>query len=221
MNQAFKDLIANHGYPIVPLVGTYVNFYEMAMENFDWMKGGYGEGLVLASPADGPNIRVSKWKNGTETSGDNLAKIHNIEEIMENDKENKIFGENTEKAKEIFAKMLEVEKSRLINGEAPKPKEAPAKKQPKAKQGKVELTPEEEKQYEEAIKSAKTKFDHQDAFFEKAMKGAQEYAGLIAKECLNDIKVEEGAPMDRHNAYILQVVKEDFIEYNKNKKAKK
>jgi len=110
MNQAFKDLIMNHGYPIVPLVGgQYASFYDLVMDNFDWMKNGNGEGLVLVSPADGPNCRVSKWKIGHEASGDNLGSINRILMAIDDDAENKLFGENTEKAKELLGKMLEVE----------------------------------------------------------------------------------------------------------------
>jgi hypothetical protein len=53
------------------------------------------------------------------------------------------------------------------------------------------LTDEELKEYDEAIKSAKTKYDHEDTYFGKGMKGTEEYSQLISKECLNDIKIDE------------------------------
>jgi len=100
-----------------------------------------------------------------------------------------------------------------------------AGKEPKqAKKGKetIVLEPEEFKKYEDAIKSAKTKFDHEDTFFAKNMKGAEEFAALIAKECLADINIDGGdqEAMDKHNAFIKQMIKEDFIAYNRNKKKK-
>lgn len=49
MNQAYKDLIEKFGYPLVPLAGTYANFYELVMANFDWMVNGRGEGIVCVS----------------------------------------------------------------------------------------------------------------------------------------------------------------------------
>ena len=78
------------------------------------MVGGYGEGLVIIAPSAGPDCGVSKWKNGTEASGDNLGALHSIQTLIEENKE--AFGDNREKAIEIFDKMLEVEKSKLING---------------------------------------------------------------------------------------------------------
>lgn len=227
MNEAFKALIENHNYPHVPLMGHYANFYELVVANYDWLHGGFGEGIVCVSPAEGPNCRVSKWKNGTEASGDNMGTINRIIMAMEDDKENTIFGENTDKAKDLFERMLAVEKSKLICGEPPKPKEEKKKGGKKEGGGKgkqaIEMTPEEFKQYEDAIKSAKTKFDHEDTFFAKNMKGVQEYAKLIADECLNDITVDAGdaAAVKKHNDYVTQMIKEDFIAYNRNKKGKK
>ena len=102
-------------------------------------------------------------------------------------------------------------------GEAPQPKGKEVKA-PKAKPQKVVLSPEMAAQYDEAIKSAKSKFDHADTYFAKNMKGVEEFSKLIAAECLNDIKAEN---LDEHNSIIKDIIKGEFVEYNKAKKGKK
>jgi hypothetical protein len=190
------------------------------------MKKGMGEGLVLASPANG-QCHINKWKIGAEASGDNLSALENLLQAIDDDTENKIIAaENVAKAKELIGYMMEVNSSKLINGEIPQPKK-PAKSEkkqtPAKKDNSVALTEEEQKEYDEAIKSAKSKYDHADTFFGKGMKGTMEYSALIAKECLADIKIDESdkAAMDKHNKYIQQVFKEEFIAFNKAKAAKK
>ena len=69
-----------------------------------------------------------------------------------------LFEDNKEKAIEY---KLRVYKYYKFNKNRKKQKEA------KAKGGKLELSEEEAARYEEAIKSAKTKFDHEDTFYEK------------------------------------------------------
>lgn len=102
-------------------------------------------------------------------------------------------------------------------GAAPKAK-GKEPKAPKAKPQKVVLSAEKTAEYEEAIKSAKSKFDHADTYFAKNMKGVEEFSKLIAQECLNDIKTEN---LDEHNSIIKDIIKLEFVEYNKAKKGKK
>lgn len=223
MNETFKELIAKHNVPMVPFAGTYASFYELAMANLEWMMNGMGEGLVLAAPAEGSKTVVSKWKIGAETSGDNFSSLNKCLELIEDDTENKIFGDNKEKAIDLFTKMLKVESSKLINGEIPKPKgKAPKEVKPKGK-GVVVLSEEETKEYEIAITSAKSKYDHGDTFYARGGKGMAEYAELLAKECLNDIKVDaaDKEANSKHINYIKQILKDEFIAYNKTNAKKK
>ena len=87
----------------------------------------------------------------------------------------------------------------------------------------MEVNVEEMKVYDSALKSAKTKFDHEDTFFAKGSKGVAEFTKLLAEECLSDIKIEKGdvEGNKKHNEIVAQLVKEDFISYNRNKKGKK
>lgn len=215
MNQAFKELIDKHGLPTVPFLGKYDNFYSLVTSNYDWMVNGNGEGLVLVNDKFG----ISKWKIGAEANQTNLNSLRTILDEIQDDNEKKMFGENTEKALELFEKLYAIQKSNLVMGELPKPKGAKEAKAPKqAKAQKVALTPEQVAEYAEAIKSAKSKFDHADTYFEKNMKGVEEYCKLIAQECLNDIKTDN---VEEHNSIVKDIIKEEFVEYNRAKKAKK
>merc|ERR1712125_19974 len=111
----------------------------------------------------------------------------------------------------------------LINGEKPAPPKPKEVKAPKPKKGAVVLNEEETKEYEVAIASAKTKYDHGDTYYAKGMKAMEEYAGLISKECLNDIFIDaaDNVASEKHLNYIKQVLKEEFIVFNRAKGGKK
>lgn len=97
-----------------------------------------------------------------------------------------LFGENTDKAKDLFSKMIEFEKSKLVNG-------IQSEKKVKAKakgSHRFRLTEEEVALFAEAVKSAKTKFEHEDTYFEKNATGRKEYEELIWRECLDDMEVD-------------------------------
>lgn len=89
----------------MPFVGNYNSFYDVVVDNFDWMYGGHGEGLVIVSPAEGPDAHVMKWKIGAER-GENGNELLEILKLIEDDTGKTIFGENTEKANELFQKMF-------------------------------------------------------------------------------------------------------------------
>ena len=76
-------------------------------------------------------------------------------------------------------------------------------------------------QYEEPIKSAKSKFDHCDVYFEKD-KNPMKYSKIIAAECLNDIKIDpkDKKAMQAHEAMVLNFIKIDFDVYKKNQASK-
>lgn len=225
MNEAFRDLISKHDYPHVPFMNHFENFYDLAVKNFEFLKGGFGEGIVLVSPAFGANCRVSKWKNGMEASGDNQGTVNKILLSLEEEETLKIFGENVPKLKELCEMFLKIESSRLICGKPKEEKpEKSGKKEGAGKNNKsISISLEEMKVYEPAIKSAKTKFDHEDTFFAKGTKGMNEYIKLIAAECLNDITIgkEDVEGNKKHLEIVEKLIKEDFINFNRNKKGKK
>ena len=72
-------------------------------------------------------------------------------------------------------------------------------------------------QYEEAIKSAKSKFDHYDFFFTQD-KNPMKYGKMIAKEVLSDIKIDEKdkKAIQAHEKIVMDFVKLDFAEFKKN-----
>ena len=110
-------MLAGKGYPHVPINGAYQNLYEVIKANYDWMNGGFGEGIIIITPNPSSNINILKWKNGLEQSGDHEAII---EQILKQIEERNIFKENTTKAKELFKLMNEVANSKLENGILPK-----------------------------------------------------------------------------------------------------
>jgi hypothetical protein len=213
INQELKDLLDKCDIPTVHFLGQYKNLYEMAIANFDWMLQGNGEGIVLAHGSVGEQKKITKWKIGAEANQTNLSFLRAILDELEDDKEMTLFGENTAKAIDLFNKMYEVQKSNLVMGQPPKPKKE--KGGAKALPVKAVLSPEMAAEYSEAIKSAKSKFDHAKTFFAKNMKGVEEFSKLIAAECLNDIKAQN---IDEHNRIIKDIIKAEFIEFQRAKK---
>ena len=88
-----------------------------------WMLAGRGEGLVTVSPAYGPDCKCQKWKVGAESNefnGDNQVALSRLIDLI--DKDTQIFGDNSQKAKEMFQKMLQIDNSKLICGKTVEPK---------------------------------------------------------------------------------------------------
>jgi len=98
MNQTFKDILDKLKVPTVNYLGEFANFYEMVQANYEDMINGMGEGLVLVC-----DNRISKWKNGSEANSSNRDMITAILDKIE--KDNTKFGENTEKAIDLFNKL--------------------------------------------------------------------------------------------------------------------
>lgn len=225
MNQAWKDLIDKFGYPTVNPVPVSGTLYDIVMGHSEWMLNGNGEGVVIALPAIGDRTKVAKWKIGAEENSVNIKMLSILQELLD-DKEKLVFGDNTDKAVEFFRKLEEVCRSNKVMGVTGgfQPLAKPTKvKNPTSKAQAVVIDEELMKLYFEPIKSAKTKFDHEDVYFAKGMKACQEFTGLIAKETLNDVKIDEGDSegIKKHNEIIAAFVKADFVEYMKNNAGKK
>ena len=232
------------GFPTVPFAGRFKNLRTLVDTHYDHMVGGFGEGMVLTTFNAPGTVRrgvalpctVSKWKNGFEGSSNNEKLLQGIlEEIAKEGTDGTIFGEDTAEAVAMFTQMLAVEKSKLICGQAPAPtagREAAgsdkSKKGSKQRRGGAgaatkKLTDAEEAAYSTAIVSAQSKFDHQDTFFAKKMKGAQEYSSLIAAECLNDIAVDSGdkTALKQHQAVVFARIKQAFVAFCRAQSATK
>ena len=46
MNESFNSLITSMGHSCVPFIAHYENLYQLIKANYEWMVGGYGEGIV-------------------------------------------------------------------------------------------------------------------------------------------------------------------------------
>jgi len=218
LNPTLKALVQKYNYSTVPLVAQYPCLYDLITSNFDWLNNGMGEGLVLISPWSGNQCTVSKWKNGSEASANNISHLNNL--LAEIGSDNTIFGEKTDQAKDLFTKMLIVAQSKKVNGADPKPE---VKAAPVKKTGPAPLSEARAQEYKDAIKSAQSKFDHHDTYFAKNMKGVEEYTALLVKETLSDIKVDQAnkEAVAEHQAIVAGMVKEMFVTYKKESAKKK
>lgn len=247
MNEKLRKIVESQNVSVVPIAGkgSYPNIYSMMLDNYDHLFGGYGEGVIITfaptinrprvgTDAETPEVIVEtstpppttteeksckpmKWKNGSEGSANNNKHLDTIMEELEKDVNNTLFGTNTTRAKELLTKLKEVENSHLINGQQ-------IKKKAKGKPVKVALSFSEKEleMYEPAIKSARSKFDYAETFFEQKAGqrgGPTQYSQLIAVECLTDIAVDKTDPqvMKRHNDLIFSIIKQEFITWCKNK----
>ena len=174
------------------------------------MLGGHGEGLILVTPTAGQGCEITKWKIGHERNQLNAPLLDQMVQTITDQPD--LFGDNTDKALEMFNIMIEVQKSKLVNGGeyVPPVKEVrQAAMKAKFECSKVALSMEESERYEEALRSAQTKFDHQSTYYDQLMKGVEEYAGLIGKECLSDIEIDRNdeEAMARHQNIINYIIK--------------
>lgn len=142
------------------------------------MLNGNAEGLVLVSPATGGidgKFFISKWKIGAEKSSDGIDIIKNLIKLVEEDTDGKIFQDNKDKAQDLFKKLLDIQQSELVNGKKKEIKKAQKVKELKNDQNNLnDISEQQIIDYDNAIKSAKTKFDHADTYFLKGGKGFEE-----------------------------------------------
>ena len=170
----------------MPLVGRYPSFHAMAVANAEHLKGGFGEGLVVTMLGrsrtrgeldrgvclpDVTSCAVTKWKNGTEGSANNIDLLRAVAQELADadaDADDSLFGANTDKARGLFRLLIEVETSRVINGKGPAfPKKKGAGKPKAAKAAAPQFSEAEQAEYTQAIASAATKFDNAEVFFAK------------------------------------------------------
>ena len=238
MSEPLAAIVHATGASTVPLVGRFASFAELVEANLDHLRGGHGEGLIITMsrrtrtkrevesgrplPAV-PSCRVTKWKNGSEGSATNVNFLDAIAKELSGDTDRALFGPNTDKAKALLGRLLEVERSRLINGVPPVVNPSKGKTTPKTTQARPPTAADQAK-YARAIKSAASKFDAAETFFEKGkMRGAMEYAKLIADEALADILVDasDAAAATRHADIVVGLVKQEFIAWNRSKAGKR
>jgi len=107
INGTFKALMDKFSYPTVPYLGSFENLYTFVQQNFEWLLKGMGEGIVINHLATEkfPASGLSKWKNGMEENATNSVGIDFMMQEIEGDKDQEIFGENTEKAMELLKLM--------------------------------------------------------------------------------------------------------------------
>lgn len=122
---------------------------------------------------------INKWKIGAEANSTNIDLINaTIEQI---NKDDFVFGEETKRINDLLTILRKIQVSTVTHT----------------------VNPDEE--YEIAIKSAMTKFDHHDAF------EYEQYVDLIVKETLIDIKVgDEKATQEKHRKKVQKLLNDKF-----------
>lgn len=169
MNDKLRDIFVNEGY-CVPLLNGNSKLKSMILNNYDFMVNGKGEGIVLSlKDPENDGFLLLKWKIGLEPQ---LTNIDIFKNIIKNQKW-EILGENDEEKnllRKIFHQMGEISKSQKTIS-------------------KIQLNKKVRNAYNEAIQSAKTKFDSDDTFY-KSLEGFKKYVELIAEECKNDIQIK-------------------------------
>ena len=197
-NDDFKQL-----FPDVPYVpqqkmskDTTTTFADLVFddETYGIVATGRQEGFVviLQDPSTKAGLAL-KWKNGGEAPGDSVKNILAVEELLASPNENlKAIREAVFSASQL--QVLPALLSRLkkvydntervdlnADGSVKQAKKPSQEKKPAT----AKVIP--AKVYADAIKSARTKFDHVDTFLEKGEGGREDYISLITAECTQDV----------------------------------
>jgi len=155
---------------------------------------GRQEGFVVI--LQNPETRAAtalKWKNGGEAPGDSVRNLIGVEGLLASEKANikeireavfsvaqlQLLPTLLSRLKKVYDNTERVD----LNADGTV-KQAKALQQPK-KPATSKVFP--GKVYADAVKSARTKFDHVDAFLDKGESGKQEYIDFITAECTSDV----------------------------------
>ena len=232
-NDDFKQL-----FPDVPYVpqqkmskDTTTTFADLVFddETYGIVATGRQEGFVviLQDPSTKAGLAL-KWKNGSEAPGNSVKNIMGVEELLASPKGNlKAIREAVFSASQL--QVLPALLSRLkkvydntervdlnADGSARQGKSSEEKSFQEKKPGTAKVFP--GKVLADAVKSARTKFDHVDTFLEKGEVGKEEYISLITAECTQDVvdalgvsaeERESAAWLASHRDGVLRVLAKD------------
>merc|ERR1711998_635866 len=197
-NDDFKQL-----FPDVPYVpqqkmskDTTTTFADLVFDDeaYSIVATGRQEGfaVILQNPSTKAGLAL-KWKNGGEAPGDSVKNIMAVEEMMASPHENlKAIREAVFSASQlqvlpaILSRLKKVYDNReRVDLNADGSVKQAKKPSQETKPATAKVIP--AKVYADAIKSARTKFDHVDAFLEKGEGGREDYFSLITAECTQDV----------------------------------
>ena len=195
-------------------------------ETYGIVATGRQEGLVvfLQDPSTKAGLAL-KWKNGHEAPGNSVKNIMGVEELLASPKENlKAIREAVFSASQL--QVLPALLSRLkkvydntervdlnADGSARQAESSEEKSSQEKKPGTDKVFP--GKVLADAVKSARTKFDHVDTFLQKGEEGKEEYISLITAECTQDVvdalggSVEDAVWLASHREGVLRVLAKD------------
>ena len=232
VNERFRQLVPEVAYaPGVELDET-CTLADLVLldEVYNVVAEGRQEGLVLLEQdSNRQTTVVMKWKNGYEPAGamgDKLLKVKKlfddfgvlesiVNEVFEGDELCKV-----EAVIDRFLKVFENTNKVDLNADGTV-QDKMMKTKDKKKVGKNPAAVHSNKVYHEAIQSAKSKFDHFDAFFAKGDEGFEEYLGLIREECHGDVvealgdAVVGGLEGAKHEKKVREVMEREWKKFLK------
>lgn len=232
VNERFRQLVPEVAYaPGVELDET-CTLADLVLldEVYNVVAEGRQEGLVLLEQdSNRQTTVVMKWKNGYEPAGamgDKLLKVKKlfddfgvlesiVNEVFEGDELCKV-----EAVIDRFLKVFENTNKVDLNADGTV-QDKMMKTKDKKKVGKNPAAVHPNKVYHEAIQSAKSKFDHFDAFFAKGDEGFEEYLGLIREECHGDVvealgdAVVGGLEGAKHEKKVREVMEREWKKFLK------
>ena len=235
VNERFRQLVPEIACAPKVELGETCTLADLVLYDqvYDVIAGGHHEGLVVLERKAARQTTVAmKWKNGHEPAGamaDKLLVARRllgdpgvlgpvVKEVFEGDELGRVVAvadrmlkvfENTDK--------VDLNADGSVRDKAKKNKTAEKKGSNKP----TVLHP--NKVYHEAIQSAKTKFDHCDAFFGRGEEGLEEYFALLRAECHGDV-VEAlgeaavgGVEGAEHGKRVREVVEREWKKFLKRK----
>uniref|UniRef100_A0A6C0JAZ8 RNA ligase domain-containing protein n=1 Tax=viral metagenome TaxID=1070528 RepID=A0A6C0JAZ8_9ZZZZ len=168
MNDKLYKMMIENKCNIVGYLGRYENFSKFLKEKFEWLFKGMGEGVIINMDSTTYKLKIGKEENFT-----NLNILNNIIDLN-----------ITENVEEIILSLVHIQNSNYENGEICI--EGIKKNKRIVRQEKNTQINNEKKLYKEIIKSAMTKFDHEDTFYALGSAGFINYVDIIYEECKKD-----------------------------------
>ena len=117
INTTLKVILDKLGIETVPEAhggNETGSFYDLVMKNYEFMLNGHAEGIVINQRKnsnwggeDFITVCMTKWKIGSERNYVNVDFLDKMIKMLETEGD-EIFGENVEKAKDMFQKMLNI-----------------------------------------------------------------------------------------------------------------
>ena len=235
VNERFRQLAPEIAYAPKVELGVTCTLADLVLDDqvYDVIAGGHPEGLVVLERKAARQTTVAmKWKNGHEPAGamaDKLLVARRllddpgvlgpvVREVFEGDELGRVVAV-ADRMLKVFENTDKVD----LNADGSVRDKTKKNKTAEKKGSNKPTVVHPNKVYHDAIQSAKTKFDHSDAFFGRGEEGLEEYFALIRAECHGDV-VEAlgeaavgGVEGAEHGKRVREVVEREWKKFLKRK----